>query len=60
DVDGVLTQAPTRGYVMDDALDALVAAWTAGLAVRGKAQTLPEEPELDSKGLRMEMVHPVG
>ena len=60
DMDSVLAQAPTRGYVMDDALDALVAAWTAGLAVLGKAKTLPEKPELDSKGLRMEMVHPVG
>ena len=58
DVDGSLSQTPPRGCVMDDALDALVAAWTAGQAVLGKAQTLPQEPELDSKGLRMEMVFP--
>ena len=43
---------------MDDALDAIVAAWTAGQAVLGKARTLPENPSLDSKGLRMEIVYP--
>jgi predicted RNase H-like nuclease len=42
----------------DDILDALVAAWTAGQAVLGKAKTLPENPELDSKNLRMEMLYP--
>jgi predicted RNase H-like nuclease len=43
----------------DDILDALVAAWTAGQVVLGKAETLPENPELDSKGLRMEILCPV-
>lgn len=42
----------------DDILDALVAAWTAGQAVIGKAKTLPEEPQLDSEGLKMEMLYP--
>ncbi|MEJ2705045.1 MAG: DUF429 domain-containing protein [Sedimentisphaerales bacterium] len=37
-VDGVLTQTPARGYVMDDALDALAAAWTAGQAVHSSYQ----------------------
>jgi len=59
DMDSVLAQAPPRGYVMDDALDALAAAWTAGRTVLGKAKTLPERPELDSKGLRMEIVYSV-
>ena len=44
---------------MDDALDAIVAAWTAGQAVIGKAKTLPGKPPLDSKGLKMEMLYPV-
>lgn len=44
---------------MDDAFDALVAAWTAGQAVIGKAKTLPEKPQLDSKSLKMEMLYPV-
>jgi len=42
----------------DDILDALVAAWTAGQAVMGKTTTLPQNPELDGKGLRMEILCP--
>ena len=59
DIDSILVQAPISGYAMDDALDAVVAAWAAGQAVIGKAKTLPEEPQLDSKGLKMEMLYPV-
>ncbi len=59
DMDGILVQAPTHGYVMDDALDALVAAWTASQSVLGNAPTLPENPPLDSKGLRMEILCPL-
>jgi predicted RNase H-like nuclease len=59
DIDSILIQAPLSGCAMDDALDAIVAAWTAGQAVIGKAKTLPESPKLDSKGLRMEMLYPV-
>jgi predicted RNase H-like nuclease len=59
DIDGILVRAPLSGCAMDDALDALVAAWTAGQAVIGKAKTLPEKPPLDSKGLKMEMLYPV-
>ncbi len=42
----------------DDILDALAAAWTAGQAVIGNARTLPENPEFDSTGLRMEILFP--
>ena len=59
DMDSILAQAPPRGFAMDDAFDALVAAWTAGQAVMGKARMLPENPGIDSKGLRMEMLYPV-
>jgi predicted RNase H-like nuclease len=59
DIDSILTQAPISGCAMDDALDAIVAAWTAGQAVIGKAKTLPENPPLDSKGLKMEMLYPI-
>lgn len=58
-IDNILAQAPARGYMMDDALDALVAAWTASQTIIGKAGTLPEKPEHDSKSLRMEIIHPV-
>jgi len=57
-MDSILAQTPLHGYVMDDALDALVAAWTAGQTVIGKAGTLPQNPEFDSKGLRMEILCP--
>lgn len=60
DMDSILAHIPPRGYVMDDAFDALVAAWTAGQAVMGKAATLPKNPDLDSKGLRMEILYPSG
>jgi predicted RNase H-like nuclease len=43
---------------VDDILDALAAAWTAGQAVIGKAKTLPDNPESDSKGLKMEILYP--
>jgi predicted RNase H-like nuclease len=59
DMDIILAQTPVHGYVMDDALDAVVAAWAAGQAVIGKAKTLPEKPPLDSKGLKMEMLYPL-
>jgi predicted RNase H-like nuclease len=42
----------------DDILDALVAVWTASQIILQKAQTLPENPHLDSKDLRMEIVYP--
>ncbi len=59
DLDDLLTQAPSRGCVLDDVYDAIVAAWTAAQAVRGRAATLPENPPFDSKGLRVEMLYPV-
>lgn len=57
-LDDLLAQAPSGGYVMDDAYDAIVAAWTAAQAVIGKGATLPEKPPLDAKGLRVEMLYP--
>lgn len=41
----------------DDLLDAVAAAITAYRVRMGHAARLPEKPELDSKGLRMEMVY---
>jgi predicted RNase H-like nuclease len=42
----------------DDIVDAMVAALTAALSIRGTLQTLPQTPETDSYGLRMEIVFP--
>jgi len=58
-LDDVLASAPVRGYVLDDAYDAAVAAWTAGQEVVVKAASLPKDPPLDDRGLRMEMVYPL-
>jgi len=58
-IDDLLAQAPSRGYVMDDAYDAIAAVWTAAQAVMDRAATLPEKPPFDSKGLRVEMLYPV-
>ena len=60
DMDDILSKSAASGYAMDDAFDALVATWTAGQTVLGKAKTLPENPELDSKDLRMEILYPAG
>ncbi len=49
----------SQGTGADDILDALAAAWTAAAAVAGQAATLPEQPERDGKGLRMEILRPV-
>lgn len=58
-VERIISEARKAGKAApDDILDALVAAWTAGRAVSGKTKTLPEKPEIDSKGLRMEMLYP--
>ncbi len=43
---------------VDDYIDALVAAWTAVCISRGSAQRIPSRPEMDDKGLRMEMWFP--
>jgi predicted RNase H-like nuclease len=47
---------PPRGASRDDLLDALAAAWTAARIADGAAEALPAGPELDPRGLRMEML----
>ena len=39
----------------DDYIDALACAWTAVCAASGSVRRIPSEPELDERGLRMEM-----
>jgi len=52
------TVGRAREVGADDILDALAAAWTAAQTVVGQAATLPEHPERDDKGLRMEILTP--
>lgn len=56
--DGVrdaLEEFPSSKVGDDDVLDAYAAAWTARRILRGEAVRIPEEPERDSEGLRMEI-----
>jgi len=58
DVDTILAKGPATGYKIDDAFDAIAAAWAAAQSTLGMAFTLPDKPELDSKGLKMEILCP--
>jgi predicted RNase H-like nuclease len=56
DVDAALAGAP-RGPRQDDALDALVCAWTASRVVTGEAMRLPDGPlQHDRLGRPMQIV----
>jgi predicted RNase H-like nuclease len=55
-VDAVLRENRRSVVRRDDVVDALVGSVTARLS-RGDLKTLPEAPERDSAGLRMEMVY---
>ena len=46
-----------KGAGADDVLDAIAAAWSALRFARGEAKRLPEQRELDSRGLAMEIVY---
>ena len=42
-------------YALDDLNDAFAALWTARRILLGQAQRIPDEPDIDARGLRMEM-----
>jgi len=42
-------------YALDDLNDAFAALWTSRRIFLGQAQRIPEVPDIDSRGLRMEM-----
>ena len=46
-----------KGSGLDDLYDACAAAWTAGRIAYGTEERLPPDPDLDSTGLRMEIVY---
>ncbi len=52
---GLLAQCDRRVVAADDLWDAVALAWTAWRIVSGRARRLPERPERDARGLRMEM-----
>lgn len=55
--EALLTTAfPTSKAGADDLLDAVACSWTAARLARGEARRFPQAPELDARGLRMEIV----
>ncbi len=52
---GHLLAVRSSKWAPDDVLDALVCAWVAKGVADDTAEWVPEEPEIDAKGLRMEM-----
>ncbi|NIR46796.1 MAG: DUF429 domain-containing protein [Gemmatimonadetes bacterium] len=53
DVRGALETTTGEEVDRDDIVDAYAAAWSARRMATGKARYLPQQPELDSRGLRM-------
>ena len=53
--DELLTRWPKSIVAADDILDAHAACWTAERILKGEAEQIPPTPEVDAKGLRMEM-----
>lgn len=54
--DRVAARSVVRPAAADDVLDAVVAAWSAHRFATGAAGRHPEAPEIDGRGLRMEIV----
>jgi len=51
------TLSPPRGAAWDDLYDAAALAWTASRVAFGVERRMPEAPEVDARGLRMEIVY---
>ena len=54
-VGGLMTRSRELGAASDDIIDAAAAAWTARRRAMGTAFCLPESPDIDAQGLRMEI-----
>ena len=58
EVEACADRMPVRVVAgLDDLYDALAALWTARRIKRGIAETLPEEPSADERGLLMRIVY---
>ena len=53
--DELLARWPKKIVATDDILDAYAACWTAERILKAEAVQIPPTPEVDAKGLRMEM-----
>ena len=52
---GIVVPELPRGAAVDDLLDACAAGWSARRIAAGVAERVPTEPDLDARGLRMEI-----
>ncbi len=57
-LDELVESFPRGGAGLDDVIDALVAAYTAKRYLERKFFRLPQHPNQDARGLRMEMIVP--
>jgi predicted RNase H-like nuclease len=55
--DAVRSRYRVKHVAHDDILDAFAALWTAERELAGRSRRLPENPPLDFRGLRMEIVY---
>ena len=55
--DDLACKAVREGVWLEDFFDACAAAWTARRFALGKAERLPGKPQVDGRGLRMEIVY---
>lgn len=58
--DYVKESAKKLGCKPDDILDAICLAVTANLDAQGRTEIIPEKPSTDDKGIKMQMVIPIG
>ena len=56
--DGMWEKAGQIGCAPDYILDAICMSVTAAMHAHGMCETIPEKPEEDSKGLKMQMIVP--
>lgn len=52
----IVEQACGPNCARDDVIDAMAACWTAERIMRGEAISTPSSPDVDSRGIRMEIV----
>lgn len=59
DLTGMYDKAKELGCGQDDLIDAICLAVTGALHAHGQSETLPEKPEIDEKGLLMQITVPI-
>ena len=58
DLSGIYDKAKELGCGQDDLIDAICLAVTGALHAHGQSETIPDDPEVDEKGLLMQLTVP--